>query len=76
MKTNQLVLQEFFMSFALILLRKELVQYYNTPQELVNFRVESLEVDSTSTFIDPCDGSGDFLIGVIKKAVLKNINTK
>lgn len=72
-KTNQFVLQEFFMYFAPILLRKELDQYY-TPQELVNFMVESIEVDSTSTFIDPCGGSGDFLIGVIKKALLKNID--
>lgn len=69
MKTNQLVL---LIYFAPILLRKELDQYY-TPQELVNFMVESLEVDLTSTFIDPCGGSGDFLIGVIQKAVLKNI---
>lgn len=58
-QTNQLVLQEFFMYFAPILLRKELDQYY-TPQELVNFMVESLEVDFTSTFMDPCGGSGDF----------------
>ena len=71
-KTNQLVLQDFFVYFAPILLRKELDQYF-TPQELVNFIVESIEIDATSTFIDPCGGSGDFLVGVIKKALLKNI---
>ena len=71
-KTNQLVLQEFFMYFAPILLRKELDQYY-TPQELVHFIIESIEIDSTSTFIDPCGGSGDFLVGAIKKALLKDI---
>lgn len=72
-KTNQLVLQEFFMYFAPILLRKELDQYY-TPLELVNFIVESVEVNPTSTLIDPCGGSGDFLIGLIKKALFKNID--
>lgn len=71
-KTNQFVLQDFFMYFAPILLRKELNQYY-TPQELVDFIVESIEVEPTNTFIDPCGGSGDFLIGIIKKALLKNI---
>jgi len=71
-KTHQSVLQDFFMSFAPILLRKELDQYY-TPPELVHFIVESIEVDSISTFIDPCGGSGDFLIGVIKKALSKSI---
>lgn len=58
-KTDQSVLQDFFMYFAPILLRKELDQYY-TPPELVHFIVESIEVDSISTFIDPCGGSGDF----------------
>ena len=71
-KTDQSVLQDFFMYFAPILLRKEFDQYYNPP-ELVHFIVESIEVDSISTFIDPCGGSGDFLIGVIKKALSKNI---
>nr|AYC64018.1 hypothetical protein [Halimeda micronesica] len=61
------------MYFAPTLLRKELDQYY-TPQELVNFLVESIEITPTSTFIDPCGGSGDFLAGVIKKALLKNIS--
>ena len=72
-KTNHLVLQEFFMYFAPILLRKELAQYY-TPQELVNFIVESIEVDSTTTLIDPCGGSGDFLAAFIKKALFKDID--
>lgn len=61
------------MYFAPILLRKELDQY-STPQELVNFIVESIEIDPTSTFVDPCGGSGDFLVGVIQKALSKNIN--
>ena len=60
------------MYFAPTLLRKELDQYY-TPQELVNFIVESIEITPTTTFIDPCGGSGDFLAGVIKKALLKKI---
>nr|YP_009518929.1 hypothetical protein [Boodleopsis pusilla]AYC64800.1 hypothetical protein [Boodleopsis pusilla] len=71
-KTNQLVLQEFFMYFAPILLRKELDQYY-TPQQVVDFMVENIEISPTSTFIDPCGGSGDFLTGVIHKAFIKNI---
>nr|AYC64084.1 hypothetical protein [Johnson-sea-linkia profunda] len=72
-KTDQLVLQDFFMYFAPILLRKELDQYY-TPQELVSFMVENIEIKPTSTFIDPCGGSGDFLVGVIKKALFKNLD--
>ena len=72
-QTHQLVLQEFFMYFAPILLRKELDQYY-TPQELVDFMVESIELSSTSTVIDPCGGSGDFLVGMLKKALFQNIN--
>ena len=64
------------MYFAPVLLRKD--QYY-TPQELVNFIVESIEIPPTSTFIDPCGGSGDFLAGVIKKAytsLLRSISNK
>ena len=73
-KTNPFVLQDFFMYFAPILLRKELDQYY-TPQERVHFIVESINMDSTSTFIDPCGGSGDFLVGIIKKALLNDMDT-
>lgn len=61
-----------FLYVLCALLRKEWEQYY-TPPELVHFIVESIEVDSISTFIDPWGGSGDFLIGVIKKALSKNI---
>lgn len=67
-KTNQLVLQDFYMYFAPTLLTKELDQYY-TPKELVNFITEIIQIDSVKTFIDPCGGSGDFVVSLIKKGI-------
>ena len=67
-KTNQLVVQEFFMYFAPSFLRKELDQYY-TPQELVQLISHIVEIDNVKTFIDPCGGSADFMVGLIKKGI-------
>lgn len=71
-KTSQLVLQDFYMYFAPTFLTKELDQYY-TPQQLVDFIAEIIEIHETQTFIDPCGGSGDFLVGLIKKGLEKNL---
>ena len=74
LKTNQAIIQEFFMHFASEFYKKDLAQYY-TPQEIVDFMVGLVQAKSTQTYIDPAGGSGDFLVGVIKKGVnqgLKN----
>ena len=68
LKTNALLLQDFFMYFAPEFLKKELDQYY-TPQEIVNFMVNITKLESTECIIDPAGGSGDFLTGIIKKGL-------
>jgi type I restriction enzyme M protein len=60
------IMQVFFMNFAPHFLKTELDQFY-TPIEIVNFITSLLEIKNTTKIIDPAGGSGDFLIGCLKK---------
>ena len=66
LKTNQSVIQDFFIKFAPQFLRAELDQYY-TPQEIVVFVSNIIKIEPTSLVLDPCGGSADFLTSFIKK---------
>ena len=72
MKTNQLILQNFFMYFAPTFLKTELDQYY-TPLEVVEFMSSIVELKETDCAIDTAGGSADFLTGLIKKGLNKGI---
>jgi type I restriction enzyme M protein len=74
-KTNQLLLQDFFMYFAPTFLKKDLDQYY-TPQQIVNFMSSIVKISDVDCAIDSAGGSADFLTGLIKKGLslgLENI---
>ena len=66
------IIQEFYMKFAPSFLKKDLSQYY-TPKEIANFMVSLVEIDNTTKALDPCSGSGDFMVGVLKKAKKENL---
>ena len=72
LKTEQSVIQDFFIKFAPEFLRAELDQYY-TPKEVVEFIADILKLKQSSLVIDPCGGSADFLTSFIKKGVEKKI---
>jgi type I restriction enzyme M protein len=60
------IMQVFFMNFAPHFLKRELDQFY-TPIEIVQFITSLLEINNTTKIIDPAGGSGDFLVGCLKK---------
>jgi len=64
--SSQDIMQSFFMNFAPHFLKTELDQFY-TPIEIVEFITSILEINNTTKIIDPAGGSGDFLVGCLKK---------
>lgn len=66
LKSQQDILQTLFMKFAQSTLKTELDQFY-TPISIVNFIVSLLKIPNTCKIIDPAGGSGDFLVGCLKK---------
>ena len=64
--SKQDIMQVFFMNFAPYFLKTELDQFY-TPIEIVEFITSLLEIKNTTKIIDPAGGSGDFLVGCLKK---------
>ena len=70
--TDRFVIQEFYMKFAPHFLQQDLQQYY-TPKELIDFMTQNIKITKKTTAIDPCSGSGDFMVGLLRKADKKNI---
>ena len=66
------MIQEFYMKFAPSFLKKDLSQYY-TPKEIANFMVAIAPLTKKTKALDPCSGSGDFMVGILKKAIKKDI---
>ena len=66
-RTDMAIIQEFYMKFAPAFLKQDLKQYY-TPKEVVSFMTESVRVKKDTQAIDPCCGTGDFMVGVLRKA--------
>ncbi len=67
------IIQEFYMKFAPSFLKKDLSQYY-TPKEIANFMVAIVPITRTTKALDPCSGSGDFMVGVLKTATEKGVD--
>ena len=65
--TDRVVIQEFYMRFAPYFLKKDLNQHY-TPKEIVSFMTGNFKITKKTTAIDPCSGSGDFMVGLLRKA--------
>lgn len=70
--TSRPIIQEFYMKFAPAFLKVDLKQYY-TPKEIVAFMTENIVLSSSTTTIDPCAGTGDFMTGVLRSAKNKDI---
>ncbi|MDA3053791.1 MULTISPECIES: HsdM family class I SAM-dependent methyltransferase [unclassified Campylobacter] len=66
LESRQEVLQALFMKYAESTLKTELSQFY-TPIDIIEFIVGMLVIGNMTTVIDPAGGSGDFLIGALKK---------
>lgn len=66
-KTDRAIIQEFYMKFAPEFLREDLKQYY-TPKEIVSFMTENLAIEKKTRAIDPCCGTGDFMVGILRRA--------
>ena len=66
LKSQQDILQTLFMRFAQSTLKTELDQFY-TPITIVDFIVTLLDISNMKKIIDPAGGSGDFLVGCLKK---------
>lgn len=66
-KTDRSIIQEFYMKFAPAFLQEDLKQYY-TPKEIVSFMTENIVLKKSTQAIDPCCGTGDFMVGVLRKA--------
>lgn len=73
--TNRSIMQEFYMNFAPLFLKKDLQQYY-TPTEIVAFMTENIKLCANTLAVDPCCGTGDFMVGVLREAKDKNIPGK
>lgn len=67
------IIQEFYMKFAPSFLKKDLSQYY-TPKEIANFMVSLVKINNTTKALDPSSGSGDFMVGILKKSKEENLN--
>ena len=65
--TDRVIIQEFYMGFAPEVLQKDLQQYY-TPKEIISFMTDNVKITKKTTAIDPCSGSGDFMVGLLRKA--------
>ena len=65
-KTDRAIVQEFYMQFAPQFLKKDLAQYY-TPREIVDFMVENVKLKNNTLAIDPCCGTGDFMVGLLRR---------
>ena len=70
--TDRVVIQEFYMKFAPHFLKKDLDQYY-TPKEIISFMTGSVKIEKRTTAIDPCSGSGDFMVGLLRRAKANNV---
>ncbi len=70
--TDRVIIQEFYMGFAPNFLQKDLQQYY-TPKEIISFMTDNVKITKKTTAIDPCSGSGDFMVGLLRKAGKLNI---
>ena len=69
--TDRSVIQEFYMNFAPSFLKQDLQQYF-TPKEIVDFMVGDVEITNVTNAIDPCSGSGDFMVGLLRRAKQEN----
>ena len=67
LESDAAIIQDFYMRFVPLFLQKDLQQYY-TPKELVEFMTRHISVTRRTSAIDPCSGSGDFMVGVLRKA--------
>lgn len=66
-ETDRAIIQEFYMKFAPVFLKQDLKQYY-TPKEIITFMTENVKLKKDTHAIDPCCGTGDFMVGVLRKA--------
>ena len=66
-ETDRAIIQEFYMKFAPVFLKQDLKQYY-TPKEIISFMTENIKLKRDTHAIDPCCGTGDFMVGVLRKA--------
>lgn len=66
-KSDDRIIQEFYMKFAPSFLKKDLSQYY-TPKEIATFMVNLVPLKQTTKALDPCSGSGDFMVGLLGRA--------
>jgi len=64
--TDKSVIQDFYMKFAPQFLKKDLNQFY-TPKEIVAFMTNSIQLKKNTVAIDPASGSGDFMVGVLRR---------
>jgi hypothetical protein len=63
-------LQDFFMFFGPKMLKKDLAQYF-TPSELTRFIVEIINPSVGERVVDPCCGTGDFIVAAHRIAAEK-----
>ena len=71
-KSDDKIIQEFYMCFAPSFLKKDLSQYY-TPKEIADFMVSLIKLEKKTKALDPCSGSGDFMVGILKRAKEENL---
>ena len=61
------------MKFAPSFLKKDLSQYY-TPKEIATFMVSIIPLRQTTKALDPCSGSGDFMVGLLARAIEEGLS--
>ncbi len=61
------------MKFAPSFLKKDLSQYY-TPKEIATFMVNLVPLRKTTKALDPCSGSGDFMVGLLSRGTKEGLN--